>query len=170
MAVPFPSRGKNGSTTSPESASLGWAKLYVREYDRIVGDHPSVSGGAPLGLDWNWTESGEQDIDEYERTRGYRRKGDEMAIPRMLREIILLEEWGCAQHDLSEAIRATLKIKQQRRTTANNAESAVVRAMEEKMEAIVHGVKKNSYCGKQRDALAVIDFMDVDSSEHIRGR
>jgi hypothetical protein len=86
----------------------------------------------------------------------------------MLREIILLEEWGCTQHDLSEAIRATLKIKQQRRTTANNAESAVVRAMEEKMEAIVNGVKRTSYCGKQRDALAVIDFMDVDSSEHIR--
>jgi hypothetical protein len=47
----------------------------VREYSRIAGDNPSVSGGCPLSIGWEYNISNTQDINTYESIRAEQRGG-----------------------------------------------------------------------------------------------
>eukprot|EP00523_Entomoneis_sp_CCMP467_P015113 CAMPEP_0168786982 /NCGR_PEP_ID=MMETSP0725-20121227/11561_1 /TAXON_ID=265536 /ORGANISM="Amphiprora sp., Strain CCMP467" /LENGTH=246 /DNA_ID=CAMNT_0008837165 /DNA_START=93 /DNA_END=833 /DNA_ORIENTATION=+ len=46
----------NKNNERPERKSVQWGTIHIREYNRVVGDHPSVTRGPPLALDWAHAE------------------------------------------------------------------------------------------------------------------
>ena len=67
------------SETTTESSSLvstsrtpvvGFRSIQIREFDRIVGDHPDVRhGGPPLSIGWKYVEGDAMDLDAYEQQK-----------------------------------------------------------------------------------------------------
>jgi hypothetical protein len=57
-------------------------------------------------------------VDEYEAKNGkLRRTEKELAIPRVIREDLLLEEWNVSPEEMAAAVRGVIRIKNQRRQT-----------------------------------------------------
>ena len=48
---------------------MSFGHATVREYNRCLTDHPCVSAGVPLGLDWNFEEYSPKAIDDFEGER-----------------------------------------------------------------------------------------------------
>lgn len=153
---------KNSACSNLGLVGVRWDRIEIREYGRTVGDNPSVSGGPPLTLSWQYRMAFEGAVDAYEDERPDRRVGKEMAVPRYIREIMLCEEWGCTNRDIANAVRDILAIKQQRRTTLNRLEMPGASMMEENIEKIIKGLKKG-HCGRQREILQWDDSSSEDS-------
>ena len=123
--------------------SIKFDKVIIREYNRNVGDNPSVSAGPPLGLAWEYNpDMAALALEEYESTRGPRRTSKQMAMPRSVREEMLRKEWGVKQSDIAQAVRESLRIKNSRRRTVMNLESPMVK-VEERMEGVKKGLKRS---------------------------
>ena len=56
------------STSSSESR-VQFGAIHVREYERVVGDHPDTRIGVPLSLGWAYYEKESVQIDKYEADR-----------------------------------------------------------------------------------------------------
>ncbi|CAB9511952.1 expressed unknown protein [Seminavis robusta] len=57
-------------TSKPRVPLVGFRSIQIREFERIVGDHPDVThGGPPLGIGWDYVEGDVLDIDEYEKQK-----------------------------------------------------------------------------------------------------
>ena len=109
----------------------------------IKGDNPSCSGGAPIGLSWEYNPEIEAlPVEDYEENRGPRRTSKQMAMPRSVREEMLRREWGAKQSDMAQAVRENLKIKNSRRRTVNNLDTPMTK-VEEKMEGVKKSLKKS---------------------------
>jgi hypothetical protein len=59
-------------------------------------------------------------LEDYEMNREPRRTHFEMVLPRDVRQQILRKEWDVSQQQIASAVRANIKIKNQRRATVNN--------------------------------------------------
>uniref|UniRef100_A0A7S3L534 Uncharacterized protein n=1 Tax=Amphora coffeiformis TaxID=265554 RepID=A0A7S3L534_9STRA len=95
--------------------------IEIREYERTLGDNPSCSSGPPVAISWEYyPEPLKLSIEEYEDTRPPRRSNFEMILPRDVRQSMLRKEWEVTQSQIAAAVRANIKIKNQRRTTVNN--------------------------------------------------
>ena len=52
-----------------------FSTISVREYDQTVGDSPSCQDGAPITLDWKYSEQKSISLDEFEKARKNQRRG-----------------------------------------------------------------------------------------------
>jgi hypothetical protein len=80
-------------------------------------------------------------LDHYENTRPPRRSNFEMVLPRDIRQSMLRKEWGVTQSQIAAAVRANIKVKNQRRTTVNNLSkgSKVEEALEKASRKVMKG-------------------------------
>lgn len=53
----------------PSVRRVSFGTIEVREFDRVAGDHPSVSEGPSLSLGWAFVETNPQSVCDYESTR-----------------------------------------------------------------------------------------------------
>jgi len=72
----------------------------VREYNRIVGDHPDCKFGPPMALGWGHVELEPIDIDEYETIKPSTRRKGSMKLMSFARRRILHEEFCIPEKDL----------------------------------------------------------------------
>lgn len=56
---------------------VSFASVQIREYSRILGDHPCCPSGPPLALGWELEREDSISLDEYERTRDPLRRSKE---------------------------------------------------------------------------------------------
>lgn len=65
-----------------------------------------------------------------------------MILPRDVRQSMLRKEWGVTQSQIASAVRANIKIKNQRRTTVNNLSksSRVEEAFENATRKVMKGL------------------------------
>jgi hypothetical protein len=85
-------------------------------------------------IDWQYDpETKIITVDQYETTRPPRRSNFEMVLPRDIRQSMLKKEWDVSQGQIAAAVRANIKVKNQRRSTVNNLGKAT--RMEEMMES-----------------------------------
>jgi hypothetical protein len=70
-------------------------------------------------------------VDYWEKSRGPPRLSPELVLPRQVRER-LLREAGVPQKDIADMVRATLKVKNQRKQTVNNLPTAGIEEAVEK--------------------------------------
>uniref|UniRef100_A0A7S2VC07 Uncharacterized protein n=1 Tax=Entomoneis paludosa TaxID=265537 RepID=A0A7S2VC07_9STRA len=142
-SVPVESLRASSSTIAAPSVPPGQRKrvsfqsIEVRGYDQTLGDHPCVSYGPPIGLDWNYQEYGNFDIEEFEATRGPRRKLRHMMLNYYQRIALLTHFLGISEAEIQEAERTCGKIKNQRNLT-----KALLPA--QKLEEVVQSAKRKA--------------------------
>lgn len=89
-------------------------------------------------IGWEYTEAREIDIDTFESARTYRKSTSRLILSREEREALLLN-WGASFHDIIEAVRGNLKIKNQRRQTVTNL--GKIEKIEEAFESATRKLK-----------------------------
>lgn len=52
-----------------KARSVSFKTIEVREYERILGDHPDTTFGPPIAIGWAFVEHDAIDLDEYESQR-----------------------------------------------------------------------------------------------------
>eukprot|EP00956_Cyclotella_meneghiniana_P016332 scaffold25774_cov80-Cyclotella_meneghiniana.AAC.2 len=131
-----------GSRTgrASQSGSIKFGQVNIREYERVLGDNPSVTSGPPLSIGWRYApELIKLDVDTFESGKGLPRSSSEYLVPKAVRERILREHAEVSRHDIAAAVRTINRQKQQRRKTVVNISMS---STEERLEKIKHGVKK----------------------------
>ncbi|KAL3788761.1 hypothetical protein ACHAW5_002403 [Stephanodiscus triporus] len=101
---------------TPEAKLVKFTMVELREYARVLSDHPSTSSGAPIGIGWKYDpkDTTSLDLNLYERSReGLRRTKRQLVIPRDVRES-MLREIGYSTREILEAVRMVRKVKERR--------------------------------------------------------
>lgn len=131
-----------GRNPNFRGCSVRFGKLYIREYQRAIGDS-ICAAGPPLGIGWKYRVYEEKPskffekftdgadalpknaatevivaVDKYERMRGPRGR-QVVQLSRSEKEDLLIEN-GCARRELAAAVRHNLHVKNQRRQTLTN--------------------------------------------------
>jgi len=119
--------------------------VIVREYGMTLGDNPSCSYGPPVQLDWDYEESKNLKLEEYERTRSTRRSMRQMVLS-YYRRCDILKSAGYTMHEMKRVTRQANKVKRQRDTTKFfmpvMSVEAAVRSAGRKVKRVAGSAKK----------------------------
>lgn len=107
------------TTASSDRRGIRFHQIHIREYERIVGDNPSCSSGAPIGIGWAHGATRTMSLDYYESRKVIRRNQMQLVLSRTERQRLLLN-WGASGPEVVDSIRANIRVKNQRRRTVNN--------------------------------------------------
>jgi hypothetical protein len=109
---------KADNPVRPYRHSVSFGVISIREYERTVGDNPSVTSGPPISIGWSYMPSFEAAVDEYETSRPCRRTKREFYLPSDLRKDLLLNEWGYTVEEVRRAKREATYIQYHREKSA----------------------------------------------------
>ena len=123
----------------PKNVQFG--RVQVRLYERVLDINPAVSNGASIAIGWRFRRGGVMTVDEWQVQRGSARCGNELVMPRHVREQIL-KEWGYKQKDIAGATRNILRAKQDRLVTFQNLHNQGMEEVLEKAARRVKGIMK----------------------------
>ena len=107
------------------SSGVSFGIVKIREYNRTVGDHPDVTRGAPMTLDWEYWEHSDIDLSQYEQVR----QGERTKYLRMTsssRNELLLKEFHVTPEEWEAAAELAKKTRQQRAESAKDRENSSV--------------------------------------------
>ncbi|KAG7367450.1 hypothetical protein IV203_030121 [Nitzschia inconspicua] len=116
------------------SLSVSFGSVQVREYERIVGDHPDTKVGVPLSIGWAFYERPVVPIEQYEGDRI--RKGN-IRMTSITRENLLHNVFGIPEDEIRNAEMEVQKIKNQRVHSSKQPMAAA------KTETALRGISKN---------------------------
>ena len=118
---------------------VSFANVNIREYERVLGDNPSVRSGPPISIGWRYSPSPLiMSIEDFETGKGPPRSSAEFCVPKIVRESMLKEHAEVSRPMMAAAVRVIQKDKAQRRKTVVNLGMAPV---EEKIEGIKRKVR-----------------------------
>mmetsp|Transcript_29007 Transcript_29007/g.34473 ORF Transcript_29007/g.34473 Transcript_29007/m.34473 type:complete len:175 (-) Transcript_29007:209-733(-) len=107
----------SSSSSDDETQHVHFQSVEIREYDMILGDHPSSHNGPPVTLDWEYDETILLPLDQYEFHHAPRRTKQQMLLDGSYRAHILI---NCDDYTDDEMIKAEndcKKIQKQRDST-----------------------------------------------------
>lgn len=90
---------------------ISFGEVQVREYERIVGDHPDTRIGVPLSIGWGFVERKSVPIEKYESQ--HVSKGN-LRMSSITRKNILHNTFGIPEEELRGAEKEVQKIKKSR--------------------------------------------------------
>lgn len=111
--------------------------IHVREYERVVGDHPDTRIGVPMSLGWGYIERQAVAIEEYE---GDRVPKGNLRMSSITRKNILHNVFGIPEEELRSAEKEVQKIKKSRQRS--NRQSEVSAKSESAIKGFRRKVKK----------------------------
>lgn len=94
---------------------VSFGPVHVREYERIVGDHPDTRVGVPLAIGWAFVQKPPQSIERFEADTI--RKGN-LRMTSLTRKNILHNVFGIPEEEIRQAEVENQKIKKQREQTS----------------------------------------------------
>lgn len=103
----------NNHTRKERSVSFG--PIHVRQYERIVGDHPETKVGVPLSLGWAYNED-EQHPDgiSIERFESDRIRRGKVRMSSITRKNMMMNVFGVPVEELKEAEKRSKVLRKQR--------------------------------------------------------
>jgi len=115
------------NTNNKQKRSVSFGPIHVRQYERIVGDHPETSVGVPMAIGWAYYEDERHhpngiSIERYESDRIHR-KGRNIRMSSITRKNMLLNVFGVPEQEL---LRAEKDNKKQRRRKLSNKNQPLV--------------------------------------------
>ena len=91
--------------------SVSFDSIFVREYERVLGDNPACSNGPPISIGWQYKSKGSIPVDWYEYSKPVGRTKRQLYLPAYRRRDMLLHEWNFEKAELREARRLTKYIQ-----------------------------------------------------------
>lgn len=114
-----------------------FGSIQVREYERIVGDHPDTRIGVPLTIGWGYVERKSVPIEKYE---GDRVPKGNLRMSSITRKNILHNVFGIPEEELRAAEKEVQMIKKGRERT--NKQSKLGAKSESVFKGLRRSVKK----------------------------
>lgn len=127
--------GGNG----PIKSRVSFSTIEVREYERIVGDHPETKVGPPMAIGWAYAEPEVSMLDDYEADRRAARKGN-LRMSSITRKNILKNVFEIPEEEIRMAEKEVQKIFSKRVKTSNQGK--VAEKVEEGLESIGRKLKR----------------------------
>jgi len=114
----------NGANDVKRRRIVSFGPIYVRQYERIVGDHPGTKVGVPVSIGWSYYDDEEQyinpvSLEQYENDRNNRGK-KVLRMSSITRENMLLNVFRIPKKELIEAEKEIKKIRKQRNQSKNH--------------------------------------------------
>jgi hypothetical protein len=128
-------------SSSHESRKVSFGSIQVREYERIVGDHPDTRIGVPISIGWGYHEKETVAIDTHEANK---KPKIMLRMSSITRKNILHEVFGIPEAELRSAEKEVQKIKKSRVNSIKQSEISA------KTESALKGVGR-----KMKKALSV---------------
>jgi hypothetical protein len=120
--------------------SVSFGNIQVREYERIVGDHPDTRVGVPLTIGWAFVERPPVPIEQYEGNRI--RKGN-LRLTSITRKNLLHNVFGIPEEEIRNAEKEIQKIKKQRSTSSK--QTLAVAQTETALRGISRKIRRGSW-------------------------
>lgn len=108
------------SDSSTDARTVRFGPVHVREYNRIVGDHPDVRYGPPIGIGWDWEEVAVRSLDEHEVIRKESQKGLRR-LTSLTRRNMLRNTEGVSEEDIQQAEAEVARVCKQREESKNES-------------------------------------------------
>ena len=124
---------EDAASLTQERRKVRFSQVEVREYNRIVGDHPDVRVGPPLSLGWDHEDKKAVPLDVYERS--HIRKGV-TRLTSITRKNLLHNVFGIPEEEIREAEKEVQRIRQLRINTSKRSKPS------EKVEAFAQSAKR----------------------------
>lgn len=105
------------SGSDDETQHVHFRSVEIREYDMILGDHPSSHNGPPVTLDWEYNEAISLPLDQYEFNHPPRRNILQMHLDGSHRAQILTNCDDYTDDEMLKAENDCKKIQKQRHST-----------------------------------------------------
>jgi len=117
---------ESASSNTRERRSVSFGPIHVRQYERIVGDHPDTKVGVPLSIGWGYYEDDNYpdgvSIERYESDRI--RKG-KMRMSSITRKNLLLNVFGLPEKEVLLAEKRSKKLRKERERGTKKSESTL---------------------------------------------
>lgn len=133
--------------------SVSFDQVQFREYERALGDNPSVTSGPPLTIGWRYNETATLPVEKYEDLKPKPRTKSELQVPRGLREQMLREQADVTSSQLAKANREVTSIQHQRKMTSATLHHQVVHEAAEKIGRKLKRIIKRTSKEKEEDEL-----------------
>lgn len=98
----------------PRQSKVRFSEIQIREYDRIIGDHPECAVGPPLAIGWDYESKEITSVDSYEATRPPRRKTGHLALTSITRKNMMMNRFGFTEEEIKKGGKGNQKIRKQR--------------------------------------------------------
>jgi len=106
--------------------SVSFGPIHVRQYERIVGDHPVTKVGVPLSIGWGYYEDDIYpdgvSIERYECDRIHKGK---IRMSSITRKNLLLNVFGLPEKEILQAEKRSKKLRKERERGAAKPESTL---------------------------------------------
>lgn len=131
------------ATRGGEGVSFG--NVHIREYERIVGDHPDTKVGVPLSIGWAYFERPSVSLDQYEGDRPLKRGN--LRLTSISRKNLLHTVFGISEEEIRNAEQENQKIRktQGRSKQRHRAASSLSSKPETALQGITRKVRKGSW-------------------------
>mmetsp|Transcript_5510 Transcript_5510/g.7240 ORF Transcript_5510/g.7240 Transcript_5510/m.7240 type:complete len:185 (+) Transcript_5510:148-702(+) len=96
-------------------SKLTWGSVQIREYNRMVGDHPGTFIGPPITFGWEYREKEPIDLSEYEETRVERKTY--LRLSSITRKNMLKNIFGIDEKEIAASEKEIQRIRKQREST-----------------------------------------------------
>ena len=102
------------SRRSKKSESVAFSTVEISSYPVILGDNPACSVGLPLQLDWTPHTKETYDLENFERSRGSRRREGELRIHFLTRQNWIKNSGCCSEDEMLQRRKELVKARHQR--------------------------------------------------------
>jgi hypothetical protein len=116
---------------SGSKKAVSFGLIQVREYNRVVGDNPTVRVGPPMSIGWEFVQKQAVPVDDYEKIKRPR-TSDLRIMGSITRKSILRYEFDVSLEDIRAAEKMIQKIQRQRCRTVQQGK--LVASIEYAME------------------------------------
>lgn len=113
--------------------AVSFGEVHVREYERIVGDHPDTRLGVPLSIGWAFYERPPVSIEQYEGDRIHR---GNLRLSSITRKNLLHNVFGIPEEEIRNAEKEIQKVKKQRAQSSKQSLAAA------QSETAIKGISK----------------------------
>ncbi len=115
-------------TTRENERKVTFSTVHVREYERVIGDHPNAVDGPPIAIGWRYVKLPSFKLDDYENNRVQRKRdlsendsSGESNPPKKLQPLagfvrrnMCLYDLKVSEEEINNAIKESEKIQRQR--------------------------------------------------------
>lgn len=145
------------ASSAKQRRSVSFGPIHVRQYERIVGDHPDTKVGVPLSIGWAYYEDDDHPegipIDRYECDRIRRGK---VRMSSITRKNILLNVHGLPEEEILLAEKRSKKLRKEREKSKGIYQTPLKKLGKKIRKGGMSVLKQMSYASQMGSAASLV--------------